>query len=257
MKKLRRALFETLLGKMFIGALIIMGTALLEEAFAINEMLSKPFKLLAEWKAEGTFEGRLKFVLLLILYLSPLTVIYALLFKKGTSKQHEKHYYSRYNYEKMIAEVKETVNNRQAPNELKADKIEGLFRALIDDVCNLFQVQQSDVRAVLVVNNNRGKHRLTGWRWGRPCTPDQERMDYKAIDVFLETERTYPIWEKVKEHFDHSDSDTLLFFRNEGSFRLGCLIAIANSIDVESHINEWEQIVRPFTMLVSVKSSWV
>jgi hypothetical protein len=31
--------------------------------------------------------------------------------------------------------------------------------------------------------------------------------------------------------------------------RLGCLIAIAHSIDVESHIDEWEQIVRPFTML--------
>jgi hypothetical protein len=252
MRKFGRALFGTIPGRIFIGALIIMGPALVEELFALNDLLTKPFKLLVEWKAEGTLPGRAKFVVLLILYGSPLAVISAFLFKKDKTESeapNEEPYRSRNNYAKMIAEVKETVNNRQAPRELKADKIEGLFQALIDDVSNLFQVQPSEVRAVLVVNNNRGKHKLTGWRWGRPCSINQERMDYKAIDKFLETEKTYPIWEEVKEHFDHTDSDTLLFFRNDGTLRLGCLIAIANSIDVESHIEEWEQIVRPFTML--------
>jgi hypothetical protein len=41
MKKLGQALFKTLPGKILIGALIIMGPALLEEAFAINDMLAK------------------------------------------------------------------------------------------------------------------------------------------------------------------------------------------------------------------------
>lgn len=252
MGKIGRALFGTLLGRILLGALIMMGPALVEEAFALNDLLSKPLKLLVEWKAEGTFAGRVKFVALLILYGSPLVVIYAILFKRDNSKTKammEEPYRSRHNYAKMIAEVKETVNNRHVPKELKADKIEGLFDSLMDDVCNLFQVQPTEVRAVLVINNNRGKHKLTGWRWGRPCSADQERMDHKAIDMFLETEKTYPIWEKAKEHFDQTDSDTFLFFRNDGTLRLGCLIAIANSIDVESHIDEWEQIVKPFTML--------
>lgn len=66
---------------------------------------------------------------------------------------------------------------------------------------------------------------------------------------FLETEKTYPIWVEVKKHFDHTDSDTLLFFRNDGTLRLGCLIAINDSVDVESRIVEWEQIVKPLTLL--------
>ncbi|RAV21365.1 hypothetical protein [Paenibacillus contaminans] len=249
MKRFGQALIGTIIGRLIIAAIIIMVPALLEETFALNDWLSKPFKLLAEWKAEGALAGRAKFTVLLLIYGSMLAFAAAFIFNRIKAKTPAAvPYRSRNNYERMIAEVKEAVNNRQASKELKYEKITGLFDALIDDVCNLFQLQRADVRAVLVVNS-RGNHKLTGWRWGRACSIDQERMDTKAIAKFLETELTYPIWQEVKSHFDHTDSDTLLFIRNSGTLGLGCLIAIADPVDVEAHIGEWEQIVKPFTML--------
>jgi hypothetical protein len=248
MKKIRQAVIGSVLGKLTVWVLlIVMLPAIVEELFELNRFLSLPLGLLADWNTGGTLEGRIKFLILFILYASPVVILFSYLSKRN--KPSEPPYRSCHDYEKLIADVKETVKDRQAPKELKADKIDSLFDALIDDVCNLFQVQRTDVRAVLVANNSRGRHKLTGWRWGRACTPDQDRMDSKAIDKFLETELTYPIWQEVKSHFDHSDSDTLLFFRNSGKLELGCLIAIAGSVGVEPHIAEWEQIVKPFTML--------
>lgn len=247
MGKIGQVVFGTMIGKTIIWVLlIVMLPAIIEEMFELNHFLSLPFLQLAKWEAVGTFAGRVKFLILFVLYTSPVAILASCLLARRKSAPP---YRSCHDYEKLIADVKETVKNRQAPKELKADKIDSLFDSLIDDVCNLFRVQRSDVRAVLVVNNNRGRHKLTGWRWGRACTPDQDRMDSKAIDKFLETELTYPIWQEVKSHFDHTDSDTLLFFRNSGKLELGCLIAIAGSVDVEPHIEEWEQIVKPFTML--------
>jgi hypothetical protein len=250
LKKFVQAVFRTVPGQIIFWVIVsIMLPAILEELFALNDMLSIPFKHLAEWKADSTLEGRLKFILLFIVYASPIAVIAGFLASRRKSGEIEvQPYRSRNNYERLIADVKETVNSREATNQLKAEKINLLFDGLIEDVCHLFQVQRSGVRAVLVINN-RGRHKLTSWRWGRACTPDQDRMDYKAIDKFLETELTYPTWEQVKSHFDHTDSDTLLFIRNSGKLGLGWLIAIENSIDLEKHMQEWEHIVSPFTML--------
>ncbi|MFD0590593.1 hypothetical protein ACFQZE_21630 [Paenibacillus sp. GCM10027627] len=251
MKKLGQAVFGTLIGKLVFWAIaLVMLPAIVEELYGLNDLLSAPFKLLSDWQADGALQGRIKFAVLFLLYVSPVALAGSFFIsRRSPAPQGAELYHSRNNYEKLIAEVKETVKNRQVPKELKADKIDRLFDALIDDVCNLFQVQRTDVRAVLVVNTSRGRHRLTGWRWGRSCSPDQERMDSKAIDKFLETEVTYPIWQEVKKHFDHTDSDTLLFFRNSGKLELGCLIAIAGPVQVEPHLREWEEIVKPFTML--------
>lgn len=252
MKRFGQAVFGTVAGQIIFWVVVaVMLPAVLEELFALNDWLSKPLGRLSEWKAGSTLEGRLKFILLFIVYASPIALIAGFIASRKKPLENDAAvppYRSRSNYERLIADVKETVSSRDASNELKAEKINLLFEALIEDVCHLFQVQRTGVRAVLVINN-RGRHKLTSWRWGRSCTPDQDRMDYKAIDKFLETELTYPTWEQVKSHFDHTDSDTLLFIRNSGKLGLGCLIAIENSVDLEAHLQEWEHIVRPFTML--------
>jgi hypothetical protein len=239
---------------MWIFILVLL-PAIVEEMFALNDFLSKPLDFLVQWRASGTFDGRIKFAILLFLYLAPLIILWTAL--ASLAHRHRQQatapppqYQSPNDYDSMIADLIETIPDRTVSADLKADKVNRLFDALLDDVSNLFHLNRIDVRIVLVTNDRGGRQRLTSWRWGRETATDQDRIDLKAIGILLETAQTYPTWEQAKEKFPHSDSDTLLFFRNRGELlKLGCLIAISQPVDLESRLEEWGQIVYPFTML--------
>ena len=254
MKSVGRYIRDTLWGKAVVSVAVIVITVIVQELYSLNEHLSAPLHRLAAWETQSMIGAQLKFFMLFILYLSPIIVMTSFLWSwlRGTEAgSHDGHgeYKSRYDYDKLIAELVQAISDRTVSNELKAEKVNVLFHALIDDFCTLYQVERSEVRVVLV-SNDRGRERLTGWRWGRPITKDQERMDLKAISMFLETEKTYPTWIDVREQFPNGDSDTLLFIRNKGDqLHLGCLIAVSKPVDTQSRIREWEQIVYPLTML--------
>ncbi|MCM3671661.1 hypothetical protein M3181_22145 [Mesobacillus maritimus] len=254
MKWIFRNFKNTKFGKIFLGAIsfiaLVMLPALIEESYSLNNLLSIPLDLLADWETTGTLSGRVKFVLLLLVYLPSILFIILLIFSIfGRKSAGNEPYQSNYDYGKLIAELSSAVNDRTTSGDLTTSKVHILFNALIDDICKLYNIERNHVRAV-IVRNERGNQKLTGWRWGRSITEDQERMDLKAIATLLETEKTYPTWEQVKKQFVNGDSETLFFIRNTGNeLKLGVLIAVSKQIDTEEHIDEWAQLVYPFTML--------
>lgn len=241
---------ETLIGKMIAAFAIIMLPALVEELFSLNDLLAVPLQSLADWKAEGTFYGRLKFVLLLVVYLPPLVLLWALVASwwKKDEVQVTAGYQSKNDYDKMIAQLVQAVTDPTVANELKAERVNLLFHALIDDICGLYSIPRHEVRAVLV-GKDRDKQKLTSWRWGRTTTVEQDKMDLKAVAVFLETEKTYPTWENARLNFEYGDSDTMFFIRNKGELQLGILLAVSGKVNTQEKIEEWAGIVYPFTML--------
>lgn len=248
-----RFLKDSRIGKVILSFIafftLVLVTAIVEEFYSLNAFLIVPLKLLVEWDTTETLAGQLKFVLLALIYLPPLIFLVLLIhpvIKRTPPLPSE--YQSHHDYGQLIGNLSLTVNNSTS-DDVTAAKINTLFTALITDICNLYQLQTSEVRAV-IVHNKRGKQQLTGWRWGRPITPDQERMDLKAIATLLETEKTYPTWEQAKKQFEKGDSDTLFFIRNTGEeLKLGCLIAVSKEVDTQEYLQEWSQIVYPFTML--------
>lgn len=253
MNKIGRYIRSTYWGKALLSVLVILLSAIVQETYHLNKPLSVPLYLFSIWEAPSVLAGQIKFFLLLCIYLSPIIVGSSLLWSfirhPRDASGYKGEYESPYDYDKLIAELVQAISDRTVSNELKAEKVNILFHALIDDFCMLYGVERSEVRAVLV-RNDRGREKLTGWRWGRPITPDQERMDLKAISMFLETEKTFPTWIDVKEQFPNGDAETLLFIRNKGEqLHLGCLIAVSKPVDTQSRIREWEQIVYPLTML--------
>lgn len=255
MNKIGRYIRNTFWGKMLLAVLAVILSAIVHEAYNLNKPLSVPLYLLSVWETQSVLTGQIKFFLLLCLYFSPAIVGGSLLWsfirhsKDEKDEDHQQEYESPYDYDKMIAELVQAISDRTVSNDIKAERVNKLFHALIDDFCMLYGVERSHVRAVLV-RNDRGREKLTGWRWGRPISPDQERMDLKAISIFLETEKTFPTWIDVKEQFPNGDAETLLFIRNKGDqLHLGCLIAVSKPVDTQSKIREWEQIVYPLTML--------
>ncbi|MFD2612228.1 hypothetical protein [Paenibacillus gansuensis] len=242
------------IGKVLAALVILLATAIFEEMFAWNRVLSTPLALLADWNAAGTLAGRLKFLLLLLSYASPVVVLSAAVTaafsrRRETAEESNPSYQSTYDYDRMIAELVEAASDRGISNDLKTERVNKLFQALIDDVSTLYNVPTLEVRALLVTNDRAGRHKLTRWHWGRAATQTQLEMDLKAVGIFLETEKTYPTWEGARRQFVNGDSDTLLFIRNKGELKLGCLIAINATLDTEARIQEWAQIIYPFTML--------
>jgi hypothetical protein len=240
---------NTKLGRVLIIILGIMLVSILEEAYDLNQQLSIPFQMLGHWSAEGAFAGRIKFVILLSIYAMPLITLWVIIsvnFKRV--EEPVSFYQSRFDYDRMIADLVHAVGESAMTDQVKADKVTILFDSLLTDVCELYQLHRNDVRAVITYNDD-GSEKLTSWRWGKVTTSDQDRMDLKAIGTFLETELTYPTWEEAKKKYPSSDSDTLFFIRNRGGLKLGCLIAVANPVNTQSRIAEWSQIVYPFTML--------
>jgi hypothetical protein len=243
---------NTKIGKAILLILGIMLVSILEEAYDLNQQLSIPFQALSHWSAEGAFAGRIKFVILLLIYTMPVISLWVIISANFKSEEDSEEsvpfYQSRFDYDKMIAELVQAVGESTITDQVKADKVTILFDSLLTDICELYQLQRNDLRAVITYNDG-GSEKLTSWRWGRLTTSDQDRMDLKAIGTLLETELTYPTWEETKKKYPNSDSDTLFFIRNRGGLKLGCLIASANAVNTQSRIAEWSQIVYPFTML--------
>lgn len=254
MKKLTNFFFKSKLGQAFtwliISFFVIMIPALIEELFSLNKLLSKPLIKLGEWETEGNLAGRFKFILLLFFYLPTLILLtFFMTHFFNRNKHTELHYQPENDYGKLIAELSMAINDSKVSTDLTVERVNTLFNALIDDMCKLYSLKRSDVRATIFYRQ-RGKEKPTAWRYGKSITIDQERLDLLAVATLLETNLTYPTWEDVKEQFENGDSETLFFIRNTGTeFKLGILLSLSVKVDPKPQIKEWAQLIYPFTML--------
>ncbi len=224
-------------------ALAILG-CMINEFYRFSPYLAYPLQRLAEWQPKNPLQSWIDLILLGFIYISALMAVWSILAEWLGPKSKA----AAIPFEQQFDEMLESLSDPDISHDVIRDRIERLYDALLDQIGLLFKVPRREIRAVLIHYDGNLK-KLESWRWGRNTTPEQDRIDLKAIEILFDQGLTYPVWEDVKEQFPNGDSDTLLLIRNRGNLRLGLLIAISRRVEMKPLMAEYAKLVYPFTML--------